>query len=34
MKKLFTLFVMAAVGAAVYCGPLPDIKRYLEMRRM
>ncbi len=33
MKKLFSLAALAAIGAALY-ATLPDIKRYLEMRRM
>jgi hypothetical protein len=33
MKKLFSLAGLAAIGAAVW-ATLPDIKRYLEMRRM
>ena len=33
MKKLLTLVVGAAVAAAAYVS-LPDIKRYLEIRKM
>ena len=33
MKTLFKLGVLAAIGGAVWAS-LPDIKRYLEMRRM
>ncbi len=33
MRKLFSLACVAAIGAAVYAA-LPDIKRYIEMRRM
>ncbi len=33
MKKLLSLAGLAAVGAAVWAS-LPDLKRYLEMRRM
>jgi Family of unknown function (DUF6893) len=36
MKKLFELFelaALAAIAAAVWSA-LPDIKRYLEMRKM
>jgi hypothetical protein len=33
MKKLFGLASLAAIGAALF-ATLPDIKRYLEMRRM
>ena len=33
MKKLFMLAGLAAIGAVVWAS-LPDIKRYLEMRRM
>jgi hypothetical protein len=33
LKKLMTLAVLAAVGMAVKMA-LPDLKRYLEMRRM
>ena len=33
MKKLFSLAVLAAIGAVVVAA-LPDLKRYLEMRRM
>ena len=33
MKKLFGLAVLAAIGAVVVAA-LPDLKRYLEMRRM
>jgi hypothetical protein len=33
VKKLLTLLVGAAVAAAAYVS-LPDIKRYLEIRKM
>jgi len=33
MKTLFKLGALAAIGAVVWAS-LPDIKRYLEMRRM
>jgi hypothetical protein len=33
MKKLFGLAGLAAIGAALY-ATLPDIKRYLQIRRM
>ena len=33
MKKLFLLVVLAAAAGAAAVS-LPDIKRYLEMRRM
>jgi hypothetical protein len=33
MKKLFGLVVFAAAAAAV-AASLPDIKRYLEIRKM
>ena len=33
MKTLFKLGALAAIGAAVWAS-LPDIKRYVEMRRM
>ena len=33
MKKLFELAALAAIAAAVWSA-LPDIRRYLEMRRM
>ena len=33
MKKLLALLVGAAVAAAAYVS-LPDIKRYLEIRKM
>ena len=33
MKKLVSMFVVALM-AAVIAVALPDIKRYLEMRRM
>jgi len=33
MRTLFKLAFLAAIGAAVW-GALPDVKRYLEMRRM
>lgn len=33
MKKLLGLGLLAAVAAVVWAS-LPDVKRYLEMRRM
>jgi hypothetical protein len=33
MKTLLKLGFLAAIGAAVWAS-LPDIKRYLEMRKM
>ena len=33
MRKLFGLLTLAGIAAAVVSS-LPDIKRYLEMRRM
>ncbi len=33
MKKLFMLLVLAAAAGAAVVS-MPDIKRYLEMRRM
>ncbi len=33
MKKLLSLAGLAAIAAAVW-ATLPDIKRYVEMRRM
>ena len=33
MKKLFSLAFLAVIGAAVVAA-LPDLKRYLEMRKM
>ncbi len=33
MKKLLSLLLLGAVGYAGYAA-MPDLKRYLEMRRM